>query len=189
MAAREDITAALVRQLLDYNPQTGELIWKIRTPDMFFSSGNWSAELKCKRFNETTAGQRAGCFSKEGYLQVKFGGRQYRAHRLIWLIVFGEFPAEEIDHLNGKRDDNSLANLRLANRSGNMQNKGKGANNTSGVIGVYWHKPRNKWRAIIRYNGRRIDLGRFDRIEDAANAYLEAKKKYHSFQPVPRELL
>lgn len=187
MGYKTDITAEYVRQLLDYNPHTGLLIWKRRTPCIFVSSANWTAELKCEAFNLTTAGRAAGCLSKEGYLQIKFGGRQYRAHRLIWLMVFGEFPKEEIDHINGVRDDNALSNLRLANRSGNMQNKAKASNNTSGYTGVSWSKQRNKWKVAIGYLGRKISLGRFDRIEDAARAYLDAKKKLHRFQPEPRK--
>lgn len=187
MASKANTTAERARQLLDYNPETGDLIWRFRTPDMFEDSVGRTSDKKCNSFNARFGGKNAGYVTFEGYINVLFDRKHYPAHRLIWLIVFGKLPEDEIDHRNGKRSDNSLRNLREADRSVNMQNKTIGRNNTSGHVGVYWHKPKNNWRAVIRKNSRRIYLGGFKNIEDAAAAYLAAKKKYHQHQPVPRE--
>ena len=95
----------------------------------------------------------------------------------------GSFPKDEIDHINHNRLDNKWSNLRKASRKENMQNYKKPATNTSGYMGVCWHKNAKKWIASIRINNKRIHLGSFNTAEEGYNAYLNAKEKYHLFQP------
>jgi hypothetical protein len=109
------------------------------------------------------------------------------AHRLAWFYVHGEFPKCELDHINGVRDDNRISNLRECSRAENMQNAGMFKTNTSGYTGVTWHKQRRKWAAQIWVNNKRMYLGLRESKEDAYALYLEAKAKYHTFQPTPRE--
>lgn len=95
-------------------------------------------------------------------------------HRLLM-----GFPVVlEVDHINGKGLDNRRSNLRVVNRTQQSQNRPLRSDNKSGYKGVYWLKPNNKWRALIKYNGKRISLGLFDDIKKAAKAYEIASSLY-----------
>jgi hypothetical protein len=124
----------------------------------------------------------AGSMTKSGYYYIVIDSKGYMAHRLIWLYVHGKFPSKHIDHINGIRHDNRLQNLREANDLENSHNiKGKRVDNTSGALGVSWHKRSLKWVAQIQVKGKGMFLGYFSDIELAKNAYLVAKRKYHPF--------
>lgn len=86
---------------------------------------------------------------------------------------------EIAEHENNNPLDNRRENIRVATHSENIRNQKKRIDNTSGYKGVYWHKDANKWQAYITVNQKRIHLGLFDNIEDAAKAYAEASAKYH----------
>ena len=102
------------------------------------------------------------------------------AHRLAWFYVYGAWPNGDLDHINGDKLDNRIANLREATRKQNMQNVRQHKHNTSGVKGVAWHSQRNKWRAYIFVDYRQIHLGLFDTKEAAAAARMNAEEIYHS---------
>ena len=95
--------------------------------------------------------------------------------------MHGEWPAQQIDHINQNKSDNRIANLREVDSFANCQNVGANARNKSGVKGVCWVG--NKWRAMIHHRGTNIYLGVFDRIEDAARAYAAGAAKYHTHNP------
>lgn len=120
-------------------------------------------------------GNVAGSHDK-GYRSVKIDGKSHRVHRLVWLWVHGEMPSKCIDHINHKRHDNRIENLRVASRLENSKNKTLHRNNTSGHAGV--HKARGKWGANIRVNYRLIHLGLFDSFEDAVIARENAEIQY-----------
>jgi HNH endonuclease/AP2 domain len=184
MACKEDITADEARRLLDYDPETGELRWKARTPDMFMD-GDQSAEHVCARWNSLHAGKIAGQkMPSRAYLMVAIRPRVYRAHRLGWLIYYGRWPIG-VDHINGVPTDNRLCNLREATQSENGQNLT--GRSERGWRGVTWHEATAKWMSRIKIRGREEYLGLFDTAEQAHAAYLKAKKRLHTFQPVPRE--
>ena len=104
------------------------------------------------------------------------GVSQY-AHRLAWLYVHGVWPPHEVDHINGDRSDNRIANLRLATRQQNSENRhGAQSNSKTGLVGVSWHKRAGKWQAHIRVKGRTRYLGLFESTQDACMAYLQAKQ-------------
>lgn len=150
------LTASTVRQLLDYDPETGVFRWRVRR-------------------NGVAAGDVAGCLDqRRGYILIRAGGRLYKAHRLAWFYVHGEWPAVEIDHINCVRDDNRIANLRLATGTQNQANKRLQSNNTSGVKGAFWDRRRGVWHARIRVQGRLKYLGTFRDKADAAEAYRNA---------------
>ncbi|WP_158235398.1 HNH endonuclease [Caulobacter sp. FWC2] len=109
-------------------------------------------------------------------------GRDYRAHRIIWLIQTGEWPANDIDHINGARDDNRWVNLRDVSGFENHRNKIISPRNTSGVNGIHYEKARKKWQVRIKSEGRSIALGRFDTLEEAIAARAAADAK-HGFSP------
>lgn len=154
MAKTENITQQRVRELLDYDPLTGVLTWKIARPGVM-------------------AGQIAGCPSTYGYIVVRIDGVLYRANRIAFLHAHGYLP-HMVDHENLVRDDNRLSNLRPATRSQNAANSGMSVRNTSGHKGVYRDKKNGKWRAMIGVDGKRLAIGRFNDIMEAARAYRDA---------------
>lgn len=152
----EDIEIALIKSVLDYDPITGRFHWLQRVSQ------------------RSKAGDEAGYDTVFGYRGFRIKGKQYRAHRLAWLLAHGELPSSEIDHINGDRKDNRLCNLRLATRQQQQFNRKTPKNNTSGAKGVCWDRIAKKWRALITRNGRNHFLGHFVQIEDAKAAYENA---------------
>lgn len=140
-----------LRRRLNYDPQTGEFRWKVRA-------------------GRGLPGMIAGTAHNRGYWQIRVCDELHLAHRLAWLMTYGEWPAEDIDHINGDKRDNRIANLRAASRSQNMANKGPNRNNTSGYKGVWYFKRTGKWMAGFRKDGRSIHVGCFDTPEEAAEA-------------------
>lgn len=127
-------------------------------------------------------GAPAGCIScGNGYTRLysSVKGRHHPVHRLVWVWHYGNIPANmDINHINGDRTDNRIANLRLANHADVCRNSGMNKNNTSGFKGVVRYKNTNKWLAQITVNYRNIPLGRFDTKEEAHAAYCVAADKY-----------
>ena len=129
-----------------------------------------------------TKGAIAGSKTKDGYCQIKLGFKCYRAHRLAWLYVYGDWPEDEIDHINGDPMDNRIDNLRLVDRSGNAQNQhhAQRDNKSCGLLGVTWNKQHNKWQSKIQANKVLYHVGLFNSAEEAHTAYIEKKRKLHS---------
>lgn len=171
---KDDISAEELRKLLRYEPETGKLFWLPRPADMFASVRDANA------WNARFAGSEAFISTdKDGYRRGAIFCRRHFAHRIIWLFVYGEWPVEQIDHINGDTSDNRLENLREATRSENSMNQRRPSNNTSGFKGVYWHKKRHEWRAAIQVYGVKKHLGVFNSAEDAYDAYVSAAKVHH----------
>lgn len=180
MAERQLPSIDLLRQLLRYEPETGKLFWKERSVEMFKTDDARGAEWCAKRWNKKHAGRAAlTAPTTKGYLHGHIFRIKVRAHRVIWAIVHGDWPVEEIDHINCDPSDNRIANLRLASRAENQRNKFAYRNNTSGLKGVSWHSGRSKWAAYIRVKGKTIYLGLFAAKHDAHLAYQNASEKYH----------
>lgn len=175
MAKRELPTADYVRSILHYEPETGELRWRERPVTHFRATGGRTAEHACAVWNARYAGAVAGT-DGDGYILIGIDGRIYRAHRIAWLWMTGEWPKDQVDHKNMRRADNRWENLREASHSQNNGNRRAYSNNTSGVKGVYWHKLVKKWKAEIQVNGRTISVGYFDedKLNEAAAAYAVA---------------
>ena len=116
-----------------------------------------------------------------GYLYIRITvnekAKQFSLHRLAWLYTHGYLP-EFIDHINHDRSDNRIDNLREVSRIENNMNQSKAKHNTSGHIGVSWHKGQKKWTSGIKVNYKRIHLGSFDDIDDAIRARKQAEVKY-----------
>ena len=146
------ITQKELQELLHYSPETGVFTWRV-------------SPANCVK-----VGDVAGNVCN-GYIRIRIRWIQYHAHRLAWLYVHGHFPPKWIDHINCKRADNRLANLRLVTPAENALNQGKSANNTSGYKGVSWSKSHKKWMAMCQINGNQKYLGRFDTAEKASSAY------------------
>lgn len=157
------LTIEVARDLLNYSPLTGEFHWA-KSPS---------------KYGSVRAGDRAGTDNGNGYLRIFVGGVLYHAHRLAWFHFYGEWPKEHIDHINGKRFDNRISNLRDVARSVNLQNRRKAqANNASGLIGA--HTKNDRFTSSLLVEGKTFRLGAFTKAEDASAAYIEAKRIHHA---------
>lgn len=174
-AERLDIAA--LHRLLRYEPETGKLYWRERTPDCF-SPKEEPAEHVCRRWNARYANKEGFTSKVNGYFATRISGRPYLAHRVAWALYHGFWPADQIDHLNGKKTDNRIENLREANNSINGRNQRLSSRNTSGAAGVNWIATRNRWKAAIKVDGKTIHLGWFKDKERAIEARLAAEARF-----------
>lgn len=157
----------VVKQLLDYQKDTGMFIWRVAPG------------------NRTKAGSVAGTLDTYGYRQIQIKKRLYLAHRLAWLYEFGRWPEQTIDHINGVKDDNRINNLREVSMRQNKQNL-KGAtksNKTTGILGVYRvPSKRNPYMAQLGLNKKKIHLGRFPTLELAKEARAKAERELYAYK-------
>lgn len=158
------LTAERLREVLDYEPETGAFIWRI-------------SPARC-----VSAGDMAGCIDHKGYSRIKINGSKYAAHRLAWLYMTEAWPCDQIDHVNTDRADNQWSNLREATNSQNQQNQR--CHVASSLKGI--HLPtrmrkrkyaREKWVAKIQLDGCLRYLGAFDCPAAAHFAYVVAAER------------
>lgn len=164
---KDDLTQSRVRELLDYDPETGIFIWRV--------------DRVANRRVIKAAGSVAGCVmkvKKNSYRVIKINDRQYSAHRLAWLLVTGSWPERDIDHRDGDGLNNRWRNLREATSAQNSANRRLSRNNTSGAKGVSWRTDLGKWKATIEVARRRRHLGFFVDKADAAAAYEAAAMEH-----------
>ena len=158
--SKQILTYERLREVLDYDPETGVTKWKI-------------AHHRNARIGEPTH-----FVTTRGYASMCIDKHLYSTHRLIWLYYYKVLPVGDIDHLNGIRTDNRIANLRDVSRSGNLQNLRKAKSTSStGLLGVCINK--DKWQARITVQGRQISLGTYITPLLAHQAYLVAKRQLH----------
>lgn len=183
MAKRKEVSVRVLRRLIDYNPDTGEMRWKERPVWMFSDNGTQGRAGSAKAWNTKWAGRRAlNVSSNTGYRVGRVFKRDYLAHRVAWAHYHGHWPEQKIDHKNGRRTDNRITNLRSVDDFGNAQNMGLSKANKSGVTGVYWCRQKQKWHAILHTRGRTRHFGFHTRFEDAVAARKDAERKY-GFHP------
>ncbi len=165
--AGKNLTAERVRELLAYDAETGALTWRV--------------DRMCGRYMKqfaVRAGDPAGSVTDNGRVQIRVDGHNYKAHKVIWLHVTGEWPASEIDHWDTNGTNNRWLNLRLATRDINNQNLRRAQrNNRVGLLGV--SQRRNRFTAQITIGGRNTYLGIFSTKEEAYQAYVAAKRIHH----------
>ncbi|EHK4563528.1 HNH endonuclease [Salmonella enterica] len=147
-----------IRDLIDYNPETGILTAKVN-------------------FSGRQAGSVIGSQTWQGYYAFSLFGKKCFAHRLAWLLHYGEWPSQPIDHINGIKTDNSIKNLRLCSLSQNQFNKPTQKNNTTGVKGVYWNKRDKRYVASVQFNGKKYSAGHHKDIESAKEAVMKLREK------------
>jgi hypothetical protein len=152
--------AECLRSILSYDPGTGDFKWLISKP-------------------RVRAGDVAGSVRVNGYRQIVVAQRRYYAHRLAWFYVHERWPTKQIDHVDGDKLNNRIANLREATNQQNQCNRGLRADNSTGFKGVVWHKQRSKWCARLCVSGRQIHLGLFSCPVEAHRAYVEAVLLHH----------
>lgn len=151
------LTQERLREVLSYDSDTGVFVWRVQR-------------------GKARVGSVAKTLNSSGYLKIGIDGCEYLSHRLAWLYVYGQMPENEIDHINGARLDNRIANLRSVTAYLNSRNAARYSNNTTGVNGVSKYK--GKYRAYIEGTTRRICLGVFLTVEEAADARKNANVKY-----------
>lgn len=166
----------LLRQLLDYNRETGELKWRERRADMF-KPGRWGALHCANSFNAQYAGKKADAKVNNGYNRIRILGKVYASHRIIWKLVHGRDP-DCIDHQNGLRTDNRIENLRDVSLSQNSRNRKSPSSNSTGQLGVVWHQRDKRWMATIKHDGRKIHLGYFKEFQAAVEARKKAEVQF-----------
>lgn len=157
------ITQDRLKAKLSYSPDTG----------LFTRAVDCGSRFK--------AGTESGTLSN-GYRQIQVDGKLYRAHRLAFLYMLGEYPKNDVDHIDGDRDNNKWSNLRPATRAENLRNAKIKNTNKSGFNGVCWSKSRSKWEVHVTVDCVHIFLGEFHCKLDAIAARIRANKKYN-FSP------
>lgn len=148
------LTQKRLKEILHYEPETGVF-----------------SRVNSKR-------KKTGYVMTKGYIQISVNGRGMLAHRLAWLYMTGEWPEDQIDHINHVRDDNRWINIRSIQGKQNQKNMKKAKNNRSGITGVFWNNDKGKWTAKIESNKKKINLGNHLSIFDAACARKSAELKY-----------
>lgn len=165
----ETVSVARLRERL-FVDANGVLRWRV-APDL------------PKQWNTVWAGREAfTAVDGKGYRHGSLDKKYFRLHRVVWALAYGAWPESEIDHIDGDRLNNDLANLRAATPSENHRNQKRSRSNRSGHTGVNWYKAYSKWRAYISSEGRVVHLGYFDTIEAAvaARAAASASEGYHA---------
>lgn len=156
-----NLTHTRLKELLHYDENTGVFIW-----------------LECRSLDKV--GNIAGTTNKRGYRKIKVLSRAYSSHRLAWFYVYGSWPKNTIDHIDGDKANNAIKNLRDVRHFENLQNvKLVRSTNESGFLGVSTHG--DKFRARMCVNSKNKHLGLFDTPEEAHQAYVEAKRIHHPF--------
>lgn len=150
-------------QLLKYDPDTGNFHWAVRIG------------------RKTRAGSKAGALQGAGrYLVITYQGEHYLAHRLAWYYMHGIWPDGPIDHINGDKLDNRIANLRVATSSLNAQNVGhRPRKSKTTLIGAVPEDKRYRAAIWSPEEKRTVRIGLFDTPEEAHAAYMEAKRRLH----------
>ena len=158
------LTQAQLKTMLRYNQRTGVFVW-----------------LQPSKYRPEYKGRQAGSVHKHGYVHISIRSKSYKAHRLAWLYVHGEWPSGDIDHKNGDRADNRIANLRVASRQVNAENRRAArSGHATGFIGVVWRPRNQKYEARIAVNKKYKYLGLFNTPEEAHAAYVVAKRQHHA---------
>ncbi len=151
------ITQEILKSLLVYDPETGVFTNRV--------TRNVNAMI----------GKVAGTDQPDGYQRIKIFRKCYLSHRLAWLYVHGVWPIDQIDHINGIRNDNRLGNLRPVSQKENMENQKLHVGSKSGHRGVTWDTETGKWLAQVRHNTVIRKVGRFINLDDAVVAVKSAR--------------
>lgn len=148
------ITCSVLRCLVHYNKSTGEFTRK------------------------DIIGERVGFVDAQGYTIISLLGKDYKAHRLAWLYVTGEWPKDQIDHINHKRSYNVWSNLREVTNSDNHKNLSLRKDNKSGVCGVKPNANGTKFYARLDVKGRCVLDRLCSTFDEAVKARKEAEIEY-----------
>lgn len=155
------VSVEYLKQVLSYDPSTGVFTWIV---------AQWRGSVG----NKTIAGH---CAANDGYVRICISKRMYLAHRLAWLYIHGRWPAHQIDHINGNKSDNSMANLREASVSQNLFNRP--------AKGVY--RNGKGWNVQVTLDGARKCLGTYKTWDEARAVYLAACENHYGKEWMSRK--
>ena len=144
------LSAAEIQAVVSYDSMTGEFVWN-------------EGQRRARKI--------AGCVDADGYRRISIGGKLHQAHRLAWVLVNGAPPTGQIDHINGLKGDNRIANLRDVSGAENQQNRHR-AQGANRFPWVSWKNKEKRWRAAFRVNGKTVTVGHFSTAESAYAAAL-----------------
>lgn len=168
-----EISPDLMRQVIDYDPETGSMVWKERDSSLF-RDGSHSKESLAKGWNKAHAGKSA--ISGAGaYYGTSVLGRKLLAHRIAWAIHYGEWPKGTIDHINRDGRDNRICNLRDVSPALNTRNRPLSPRNTSGVSGVRWDAKAKSWVVTVGGSAKNKYVGSFKDFDEAVAARKNAE--------------
>jgi HNH endonuclease/AP2 domain len=149
----------VLKSLLRYDPETGLIYW--------IAKGKGKIKKKA-----------AGTLLHSGYLGICIGLKRWQAHRIAWALHHGDWPKDQVDHINGVKIDNRACNLREATNSQNGKNLKLSKANKTGIAGVCWNKKHQSYRAYIKVEHKAMYLGTYKNLDDAAKARRNAEDKY-----------
>lgn len=172
MADRANISVETLHQLINYNAETGELIWRRRPREMF------DTKRHCSVWNARYAGKPALACGTGGYRHGAIFDRSYKAHRVAWALHYGAWPEGVLDHINGNGRDNRICNLREVDQAENMRNLPVRRQSASGVPGVSWFARKQKWQVRVGTT----HIGYFADFDQAVSAR-HAAAKAHGYHP------
>lgn len=157
------VTADRLKQLFHYDQKSG-------------------AFTRIAKVKGARVGAKAGHIKDNGYIHFSVDGKKYAAHRLAWLFVYGEMPTGDIDHIDGNRANNAIANLRSVDRSTNLENirLAKSNNKSTRLLGAYPVSGSDSYCSKIQVRGKSMHLGCFATAEEAHSAYIAAKSNLHA---------
>lgn len=166
------LTAHIARALLRYEPRTGSLTWLPRGREFFVTAQKHAA------WNTRYAGREVGCIALTGYVTFSLFDRRYLAHRVIWLLMTGAWPTDQIDHVDHNRANNRWLNLRQATHAENGRNQSPHGKRSPGVR---QRMDTQKWQAEIMRDGVRHSLGCFVTKDEAiaARKTAQARMGFH----------
>ena len=150
----------MLKDTLAYDPTVGKFTWKTRA-------------ALCVR-----PGYTAGCLNEQGYIQIRFKKKIYKVHRLVWLFEHGNWPKNNLDHLNGIRSDNRIQNLRECTAKTNCQNYER--YRSGNLVGASYHKHVKRWVSRWAFDGKMFYLGYYDTEKEASDAYWQFDKEWNS---------
>lgn len=153
------LTQERLKELLEYNPETGTFIWLIPPKN-----------------NPRMLGKTAGSTSKRGYVQISIDNKLWFAHRLAFLYMEGRLPRECIDHIDVNPSNNIWSNLRECTSSENKLNRGAMSNSKLGIKGVSFRF--GKYMAAVSHQGKRY-IETFLTVEEATDWVKVKREELH----------
>jgi hypothetical protein len=163
MSYRKEVTIEMLREMIDYNPETGDMVWK---------------EREGRARGRATAGQPVGC-PRPPYRTVNIYRNKLYVHRVAFALTHGRWPEPFCDHINGNPEDNRACNLREATHLESAHNIRGHKRSRSGVKGVAWHPKNRRWTTRVSHNRRTFTFGCYATVEEAAQAVRAGRERLH----------
>lgn len=160
------VTQSYLKSILSYDQTSGVFTWKFRPNQR----PQWNAKM---------ANQVAGSKTSHGYIKIYIDGVAFYAHRLAVIWMTGVEPVAVVDHFDGNKANNAWSNLRVCTQQRNSVNRSVDKRSSTGVTGVYFDKKSGRWWSRIVFEGKTINLGRFDSLAEATDARKNAERQYY----------